>query len=145
MKIVLDTSILVRANERSSGLARDLLVAILGSEHTLLLANEMLFELARVLRYPRLQRVYKLSEEEVYGYIAFLRDSSEIISLNALVKTPIRDVNDIPVMQTAIMGKADILCTRDDDFFEQPASDYLHEIGIIVVDDIELIKQLGSD
>ena len=45
-------------------------------------------------------------------------------------------------MQTAIIGKADILCTRDDDFFAQPAGEYLHEIGIIVMDDIALIKQL---
>ena len=33
MKIVLDTTILVRANERSHGLARDLLINIVESEH----------------------------------------------------------------------------------------------------------------
>src|SRR5207302_5035528 len=53
-----------------------------------------IFELARVLRYPRLQAVYGLSEEEVYNYIAFLRDSAEIVSVNPLVTAPIRDVND---------------------------------------------------
>jgi len=144
MKIVLDTSILVRATERSSGLARELLIIILRSEHTLVLSSEMLFELARVLRYPRLQAVYGLSEEEVYNYIAFLRDSAEIVSVNPLVTAPIRDVNDVVVMQTAIAGKVDVLCTRDDDFLEQPASKYLDEMGIVVIDDIALLKRLDS-
>jgi predicted nucleic acid-binding protein len=55
VKIVLDTTILVRANEHAQGLARDLLTTIVESKHTLLLSNEMLHELARVLRYPRLR------------------------------------------------------------------------------------------
>ena len=65
MKIVLDTTILVRANEHSHGLARELLTNIVESKHTLLLSNEMLHELAKVLRYPRLQAFYDLPENLV--------------------------------------------------------------------------------
>ncbi len=36
------------------GLARDLPIGIVESDHILLLSNEMLYELARVLRYPRM-------------------------------------------------------------------------------------------
>ena len=61
MKIVLDTTILVRATERSHGLARELLTNIVEGEHRLL-SNEMLHELARVLRYPRLRDFYGLTE-----------------------------------------------------------------------------------
>jgi predicted nucleic acid-binding protein len=42
VKIVLDTTILVRANERTKGLARELLIHIVESAHQLLLSNEML-------------------------------------------------------------------------------------------------------
>jgi putative PIN family toxin of toxin-antitoxin system len=112
VKIVLDTTILVRANEHSHGLARELLMRIVGSDHRLLLSNEMLYELARVLRYPRLQAFYDLPEELVFEYTNFLRGSSEIIPLNPFVTAPIRDVNDVVVMQTAIIGEADILCTK---------------------------------
>jgi len=94
VKIVLDTTILVRANERSHGLARELLVTFVDSKHTLLLSNEMLHELARVLRYPRLQAFYDLPETLVYNYISFRRHSSEVVTLNPLVTAPIRDVND---------------------------------------------------
>jgi predicted nucleic acid-binding protein len=54
VRIVLDTTILVRATEVSRGLARELLLNIVDGSHTLVLSREMLFELAKVLRYPRL-------------------------------------------------------------------------------------------
>ena len=142
MKIVLDTTILVRSNERSQGLARELLLTIIESKHKLLLSNEMLHELARVLRYPRLRAFYDLPESLVFDYVNFLRQSAEIVALDPLVGAPIRDVNDIVVMQTAIIGEADILCTRDEDFFEKPASEYLNRMGIAVVDDISLMHRL---
>jgi len=144
VKIVLDTTILVRANEHTHGLARELLTSIVESEHTLLVSNEILHELARVLRYPRLQAFYDLPETLVFDYIDFLRQSSEIVTLDPLVTAPIRDVNDIIVMQTAIIGEADILCTKDDDFFDKPASEYLGKMGITVLDDIALMQRLRS-
>ena len=104
----------------------------------------MLYELAKVLRYPRLQAFYDLTENLVFDYVDFLRRSSEIVTLDPLVTAPIRDVNDIIVMQTAIIGEADILCTNDDDFFEKPASEYLGKMGIAVLDDIALMHRLRS-
>ena len=142
MKIVLDTSVLVRSNEHSDGIARELLLGIVDSQHTLLMSSEMLHELARVLRYPRLQTFYRLSEELVYDYVGFLRRVSETVRLSPLVPAPIRDVNDIIVMQTAIIGEADVLCTNDQDFFEEPASEYLARLGIEIVDDVSLIRRL---
>jgi len=50
VRIVLDSNILVRSFVRSHGLAHELLLAILAGEHTLILSNEILVEVARVLR-----------------------------------------------------------------------------------------------
>jgi putative PIN family toxin of toxin-antitoxin system len=144
VKIVLDTTILVRANERSNGLARELLLNVVESKHTLLLSNEMLHELAKVLRYPRLQAFYDLTENLVFDYVNFLRRASEIVDLNPLVAAPIRDVNDIIVMQTAIIGEADVLCSKDADFFDETAREYLNKLGIAVLDDISLMHRLRS-
>jgi hypothetical protein len=47
-------------------------------------------------------------------------------------------------MQTAIIGQADVLCTRDKDFFEEPACEYVKKIGITVMNDIVLLRQLRS-
>ena len=87
---------------------------------------------------------YDLSENLVFDYVNFLRRSSELVTLDPLVSAPIRDVNDVIVMQTAIIGEADILCTKDDDFFEKPASEYLNKMGVAVLDDISLMRRLRS-
>ena len=144
MRILLDTAILVRGHGSSKGLARDLLISIVESGHILLLSNEMIFELAKVLRYPHMLALHGLSEERIYDYVAFLREAAEIVSPNPLLMAPIRDVNDTVVMQTALIGEADVLCTRDRDFFEPPAEAFLRKAGIAVMDDIALIHRLRS-
>lgn len=80
----------------------------------------------------------------MFDYIGFLRSSSEIVTLDPLMAAPIRDVNDIAVMQTAVLGEADVICTNDDDFFGPPAGEYLNQAGIRVMHDIDLMKRLRA-
>jgi len=144
VKIVLDNTILVRGHEHAHGLGRELLTGLIESEHVLLLSNEMLHELARVLRYPRLQEFFGLTEDLVYDYAAFLRRATEIVTLNPLLTAPLRDVNDVIVVQTAIIGEAEVICANDEDFFEKPIAQYLKKHGISVPDDIALMERLRS-
>lgn len=123
-------------------MARDLLLRLVESDHVLLISDEMLYELAKVLRYPRMLALHGLSEGRIYDYIGFLRRTTEVIRPNPLLVTPIRDINDTVVMQTAIIGEADVLCTRDQDFFEPPAEPFLRRAGIAVLDDIALMQRL---
>ena len=44
-----------------------------------------------------------------------------IVTLNPLLTAPIRDANDLMVVQTAIIGEADIICTNDEDFSPHPS------------------------
>jgi putative PIN family toxin of toxin-antitoxin system len=142
VRIVLDTTILVRANESSQGLARQLLLDIVASRHTLLLCNEMLHELARVLRYPRLQALHGLPESRIYDYIGFLREVSQLVTLNPVLSVPIRDVNDIVVVQAAVIGEADVICTTDADFYDRRITRFLAKVGIAVMDDLTLIRKM---
>ncbi len=142
MRIVLDSNILVRAFVSSRGLAHDLLLVILASDHTLILSNEMLSEVARVLRYPRLMVVHGENEESIYDFTGWLRDTAEIVALDPLARAPIRDRNDIFVLQTALNGEADVLCSCDRDFFEPPASIFLASCGIEVLTDAQLMRRL---
>ena len=142
MRIVLDSNILVRAFTSSHGLAHELLLSILAGDNTLILSNEMLFEVARVLRYPRLMAVHGQTEEAIYDFTCWLRNAADIVALNRLESTPIRDRNDIFVLQTALSGEADVICTSDRDFFEPPASIFLASVGIAVFKDEQLIRIL---
>ena len=144
MRIVLDSNILVRSFVSSRGLAHDLLLAILAGDHTLILSSEILSEVARVLRYPRLMAVHGEQEEAIYSFTGWLRDAAEIVALNPLADAPIRDRNDIFVLQTALSGEADVVCTGDRDFFAPPASIFLASCGIEVLTDAQLMRRLGG-
>ena len=136
VRIVRDTAVLVRAHDGAEGHARDLLLRIIESDHVLPIPDEMLYELARVLRYPRMLALHGLSDGRIYDYIGFLseaREATEIVRPNPLPATPMLDVNDTAVMQTAIIGEAEFLCTKDAfscstmDRFEFPGASRLVE------------------
>jgi hypothetical protein len=93
---------------------------------------------------PAYWRSTAYQEARVYHFIGFLREVAEIVTLSPLLTPPIRDVNDIVVLQTAILGEANILCTRDADFYTPPAPGFLDKAGIAVMDNISLLNRLRS-
>ena len=125
MRILLDSNVLVRAFVTPLGLAATLLIEILNNGHALVLSNEILAEVSRVLRYPRLAKAHAKSEEIVYNFKLGLREFSEVVPLDSLSHGPVRDAKDIRVLQTAVAGEVEILCTSDRDFFEAPAAGFL--------------------
>ena len=87
MRIVLDTNILVRANARARGPARELLQLIVASPgHVLLMSPFLLQELERVFSYERVRVSSKLTDEEIAEYLSYLqaKDVSEVVSLALL-------------------------------------------------------------
>jgi putative PIN family toxin of toxin-antitoxin system len=143
VRIVLDTNILVRAFANSKGIAHKLLLTVSADDHKLLLSNEMLAGLTRVLRYPRLAMDHGENEEAIYEFIGSLRLSAELVPVDPLTVAPTRDAQDVIVIQTALSGEADILCTMDRDFFEPPASTFLASHGIGVMTDAQLMERLN--
>jgi putative PIN family toxin of toxin-antitoxin system len=140
VRVVLDSNILVRAFMRKTGPANQALVATLSE--TLILSNEILHEVARVLRYPRVLQLHRRGEEEIYEFVKSLRQAANMVVLKVGGLSPIRDAKDIFVIQTAIHGDADVLCTRDRDFFSPPAATFLASCGIAVLTEIQLIDRL---
>jgi len=144
VRIVLDSNILVRAFANSHGFAYKLLLAVLADYHRLLVSNEMLAELTRVLRYSRLAKDHGEDEEAIYEFIDWLRQTAELVTVNPFTVAPIRDAQDVIVIQTALSGEADILCIMDRDFFEPPASIFLESRGIEVLTDAQLMPRLKA-
>lgn len=144
MRLVPDVNILVRANDRAAGLARELLRELLRQGWTLLISGEMLVELARVLRYPHLQDRYGLTETDIYDYIQFLRQAAELVVPDMSLAVPIRDVADTAVVQTAITGGADLICTVDRDFYDVAMTRFLSHAGIRVLDDVAVMQMLRA-
>lgn len=146
MRIVLDTNILVRANPNVSplGLARDLLLTIVFGPHTLILSQAILVEVHRVLKYPHVQRRWPLTEEAIGNYISALKDAAFVVELPGSSPAVVSDPDDDPILQTAVLGQADVLCTRDRAFEHELVREVCRVHAIRIVGDVALIEELRS-
>lgn len=143
MRVTPDANVLLRAHPRSRSTGRKLIVAPIEGGHTLLLSNEIITETIQVLRYPRLQRRFALTDEELYDYAQFLRQVSQTVILSQPYHAPLRDADDLHVLQTAERGAADVLCTNDKDFHDDPAVlGYCAARGIEVCYENDLLTRL---
>jgi putative PIN family toxin of toxin-antitoxin system len=144
LRVVLDTNILVRAHGRSSTQARELLRELLKHGHCLVISNEILAEVTKVLRYPRFQALYGLTESDLLNYIQFLQSISHVVNLDPQYHAPLRDPNDLIVLQTAEKGEADFLCTQDADFYDQTTLSYCAARGIEVCNEQMFLLKLAQ-
>jgi putative PIN family toxin of toxin-antitoxin system len=145
MRIVLDTNILVRANAKAKGPARELLLLIVNSpEHVLLLSPFLLKELERVFEYDRVRAATKLTDEEVAEYLGYIRARavSEIIFPGPAPRIVPSDVDDDPVVHTAVVGRAEILCTLNRDFYHASVLEYCKARGVLVGSDLVILEIL---
>lgn len=142
MRIVLDTNVLVRANIKSHGPAREALLKIIYGNHVLITSPFLLREVERALAYPRLQKLWRLTFHEIQEHVQFLVEFSELV--HPIIGAPVvlGDPNDDPVIYTAISGKADALCTLDSDFLEEAVVTFCRNHGISILSDVELLRGL---
>jgi len=142
LRIVLDATVLVRAHPRSRSTGSKVPTALLEGFHILVLSNEIIVETTRVLRYPRLQKLYELTEDELYRYAQFLQEVSELVVIAQPYHAPLRDPQDLHVMQTAERGEADVLCSNDGDFHETGIIAFCAARGIEVCSEATLLARL---
>jgi putative PIN family toxin of toxin-antitoxin system len=137
LRVTPDANILVRAHPRSRSTGRRLIVALIEGGHTLVLSNEIIAETIKVLRYPRLQKLY--------DYAQFLRQVSQTVILGQPYHAPLRDADDLHVLQTAERGAADVLCSEDKDFHDAAILGHCAERGIEVCYENELLTRLVGE
>jgi putative PIN family toxin of toxin-antitoxin system len=101
-----------------------------------------LSEVARVLSYPRVQARWRLSEEDIEKYVIFLAAAGTVVDLPMEFAAIVSDPDDDPILQTAIAGKADVLCTLDEDFRHEAVQEVCAAHGIRILDDVALLREL---
>ena len=145
MRITLDTTILVRTNAKATGPAKELLDAIQACGSVLVLSPFLLDEVQRVLRYPRIQAVYALSDAEIRQHIGHLKSFAEIVTPAEGPPVVLKDTNDDPVIYTAIAGAADVICTVDRHFYEPNVLEFCYRQGIQILNDLDLLQDLRQE
>jgi len=111
LRVSLDTNVLVSAFT-TRGICADILAVVL-AEHQLVLGENVLGELGRVLR-----KKMRMPEDSIVEADAFLRQEAAVISKGGPVDVPIRDPDDVEVLAQAVEGLVDALVTGDRDLLD---------------------------
>jgi predicted nucleic acid-binding protein len=72
-----------------------------------------------------------------------LQSVSSLVTLDPNYHAPLRDSQDLMVLQTAVRGEADILCSNDEDFFDEAVLAYCATRGIEVFEERTLAERLS--
>ncbi|MEX0703850.1 MAG: putative toxin-antitoxin system toxin component, PIN family [Planctomycetales bacterium] len=145
MRIVLDTNVLARIAYRPEGPAAALLDRFGPSSPHVVVLSFILSEVARVLRYPRLQRLHRLTDRQLQTFIDGLRKLGLIVEPEPSDISPLAsDPDDDPVIATAIAGDADVLCTLDRHLHASFVTAACAARGIRVMTDVELLRELRT-
>ena len=142
MRIVLDTNVLVRAAADEQGLAGRLLQEVASGPHVLVSSPYVLSEIARVLAYARLQARWQLGEKTVREFVSRVSDIAEIVLTTTPDRIVAADPDDDAIVQTAVLGGVDVLCTRDAHLLDRAVVEYCAGQGIQVMNDIDLYHTL---
>jgi len=111
VRIVLDTNVLVAAFG-TRGLCEALVAACLES-HDLVTSDHILAELRK-----HLVKAFRLTGQRADEIAALVREHAEVVSPTSVPRAACRDRSDLPVLGTAVAGKADLLVTGDKDLLE---------------------------
>jgi len=102
----------------------------------------MLNEVGRVLRYPRMQALYGLTEADIAEYIEDLETLGVVVEPAEGPPIVFDDPNDDPILYTAVSGDADILCTVDKHFYAPNVLEFCVRRSIRVMSDVQLLRLL---
>ncbi|MGO8790463.1 MAG: putative toxin-antitoxin system toxin component, PIN family [Terriglobia bacterium] len=142
MRIVFDTNVLARAHQFANGPARRALVFVATGSDVLILSQYLLQELRRTLAYPRVVKSSGLTALDISEYLDYLARVSSLVHPLPVPEKVLRDPADEPVLGTALAGNADVICTRDADFFTEEVRRFSAERGIQILSDLELLRAL---
>lgn len=144
MRATADANILVRAIASPSGPAGALLDLMTVPPHVLVVSPYILGEVRRVLDYPRVRKLLRMTDNEIADFVAVIAACAEVVEPRE-VPTVCRDPMDDAVIATAIEGRAAVLCTFDKDLHDPLVSVYLATFGIRVLTDVALLHELRQD
>ena len=142
-RVVLDSNVIARAVMTPNGLAADLLTQLVKSVHQICTSDFMLAELVRVLSYPRLQKRHRLDDQKIAAFVRSIQQISLVVEVDAQsVPNVTRDVNDDPVVETAVRSSSQYLCSLDKDILAPAVVEYCQSHGVTVLNDLGLLKVL---
>ncbi len=111
---LIDTNVWVSALLNPNGHPAQLIEAWRTGRFNVIPSLALLDELADVLSRPRIRRKYQLAPETIAAYLLLISERAAQVDPPGQLQL-CRDPDDDVVLETAILGKAGYLVSRDDD------------------------------
>ena len=106
-QVVIDTNVLVSALIKN-GKSRKLVLKLL-KEHTVIVSNQLLAELADVISRDK----FSVTSSQVDRFISILARNAKMVSVHCISKVILEDPNDDMILATALIGKANYIISGD--------------------------------
>jgi putative PIN family toxin of toxin-antitoxin system len=144
-RAVVDTNVWVSAVLSPTGAPAQVLEALEDRRFELIISEWLLAELDAVLARPRIARRYNLASDVTQTLIRRLRSSSTIVRPSGDLYL-CRDPADDLVIETAVVGNADTLVSRDDDLKgDADLIQLLHVAGVEILTVRRFLAALDED
>ena len=142
--IAVDTNIWVSAFLTPHGSPARLTFAWQANRFDVVVSVELLAELAQVLGRPRLQNKYCYSPEQVTAYLRSISTLANLVQVTGTLDL-CRDPDDNVLIETAILGQATYIVSRDEDITRDArVAQYLGEHGIRAMTISRFLSELGA-
>jgi len=106
VRVVIDTNVLLAA-VATHGLC-EALVTLIFRDHTVIVSEHILGEFAE-----HYQGKFKATREQAEAAVDVLRSGSDLVTPAAVPRDVLLDLDDLPVLGTAVAGSADCIVTGD--------------------------------
>ena len=114
MRITADVNILISSTVAPLGIPKEIITSWRNGNLELVISTGIIAEVKEKLHYPRIQKRYKLTEQEIQTAIATLKTGAELVTVSFKeIISVTGDPEDDYVLATAHLGKADYLITGD--------------------------------
>ena len=127
-RVVLDTDVLIAALRSDRGASRVLLTGALQGDFTLLVSVPLMLEYEAVTTRPEHLAASGLSERDVHVLLDALATVATPVRLAFLWRPVLPDAADDMVLETAAIGRADLLVTLNRRDFEPANRAFAFEI-----------------
>jgi uncharacterized protein len=114
MKVVLDANLFVSAAIEPRGQPAQVLNAWRGGRFDVLTNEDMVTEIAEVLRRPRIRRRHGWTDEQIADFLNMLREVAVVMAGELALTIIAEDPDDDAYLACAVEGEADYIVSGDD-------------------------------
>ena len=113
MRVVLDANVYVSALISGRGSPARILAQWKDNRFDVVISPQILDELERVVRYPKIRERYAMSEQEIQGFLRDLRNQAITVVPSESVHVIEADAEDNRYLECAVAGRASVIVSGD--------------------------------